>query len=123
MELKNLVKIFKDSYDVKIDLVFIINELEPLGVLNSLHYIKETKDEGYLISALFEWYENKQYKKWLQNYPTPKDYNKLQSLCENNSEIFEEIGVTKLPSLYFNGFFLPENYDIIDVRQFIKKKK
>ncbi|MBI9069323.1 MAG: hypothetical protein JEZ09_18645 [Salinivirgaceae bacterium] len=122
-ELKNLVKIFKDSYDVKIDFVFIINELEPLGVLNSLHYIKETKDEGYLISALFEWYENKQYKKWLQNYPTPKDYNKLQSLCENNSEIFEGIGVTKLPSLYFNSFFLPENYDIIDLRQFIDKKK
>ncbi|MCY1634603.1 vitamin K epoxide reductase family protein [Marinifilum sp. D737] len=119
-EFKNIIQISKSKKNINISIVFTINELEPLGVLNSLYYINENKSLYKLIDAIIRWYETKNYKTWLRNHPVPLDYNKIHNLCTDKFNIIQQLQVERLPKVYYNNKLLPVDYNVRDLEYFIE---
>ena len=117
-----LQRLMSENSDIKLQIIFIFNpesqeyKLTPIDRFLSLYH------EGLdMEPILTEWYTDKRkdIQEFMQKYPV-----KAQSIQWNNDNakamfhFCEEMKITGTPTLYINGFRLPDTYSVMDLKYF-----
>ena len=111
-----------ENNDIKLQIIFIFNpegeeyKLTPIDRFLSLYY------EGLdMWPILTEWYTDKKKdaEEFIKKYPV-----KAQSIQQNNDNakamfhFCEEMKITGTPTIFINGFRLPDTYSVKDLKYF-----
>jgi uncharacterized membrane protein len=77
------------------------------------------EDKSLIHAALHSWYrmENKKYETWATLNPLPQlDSTALSSVLQKQREWCDMVDLTGTPSLYINGYYLPDIYQLEDLK-------
>lgn len=85
-------------------------------IANTILSIKEDK---LVEEALDDWYKFTEKNEWLEKY---KKYIKIdvEDLLEKHIEFCKNHLITRTPSIYFNGYLLPQHYSINDLKYIVE---
>jgi len=116
--------ILKQHYNVKLRIIFTATvddrdiRRHPVRHLMAIH---EIGDQKVMKKALDDWYlnPNKDYQNFANNYPVNETINLQDNKIKIMSNWCHEMGVSATPTIYFDGYLLPENYTINEIKYFL----
>ena len=78
-------------------------------------------DEEMVLNALSDWYDYgfRNYSSWALNYPVVVT-EEIILACNNQKIWFDKIGIIYTPTIIVNGYQLPEQYQLNDLKYLIK---
>ena len=113
--------ILSNNDDVKLKIIYITrnNDYDPgRNIVKHLLAIADKKDGIKTKKALDDWYTNvgKDYKKFSNIYPVNEELNQQNIKIEGMSHWCNIADITHTPTIFVNGYRLPENYKIEDLK-------
>jgi uncharacterized membrane protein len=86
--------------------------------------ISDTNDEKYTKTVLKEWYSSnsKVYDEFAFKFPVKIDVNKQTAAIERMQKWCMEAEITYTPTIYLNGYRLPESYQLKDLQMILQNK-
>ncbi|HQG37246.1 MAG TPA: vitamin K epoxide reductase family protein [Bacteroidales bacterium] len=115
-KIKDLIK---SGVDTNFNIILIAAEID---IMNALYYLKRNNKDDEALDLLYEWYNRDPYSKYKisDKYCIPELENIPETLKEENVRIFKECKVSGTPTFFINGYKLPAQYDITDIKYFIE---
>lgn len=122
---KEIEKLLEENADVKVQIIFTATNNEgdtKLPPVKHLMAIANTADAKTIKQSLVDWYlaENKNYEVFAVKYPLQK-----KILDNTNEQIAamdnwcKETSISFTPTIFFNGYQLPNSYGIADLKYFM----
>jgi uncharacterized membrane protein len=114
----NKIKDFlKSEVKIGINVVLVTSDKE---ILNTLYYLNKNKKENEAVDLLDRWYSTDLYSRqsFSENYCIPDITDIYNGVRNDNIKLFKECNVIGTPTLFINGYMLPNQYDIDDFKYF-----
>ncbi len=93
-----------------------------LNVWQNQIYSKKNQSNG-AIDIINDWYKSSSFESFKRRYPINKSEQKaisgIQNIVDLHADWFENEGINKTPTFFINGYSLPLNYRIEDVKHLI----
>lgn len=118
--IESLYKAVHNDMCIQFILTSFNKDLEPSSMLLIQQYQRLKNDNDYL-TFLTEWYKHgeKNKESFYQKYAlNTQDETMLQSL-ERQKQWMRDTGITTTPTILFNGWLIPEQYELEDLAYFI----
>lgn len=111
--------------NIQVRIVFVGNNIDEKDSKTRVHRhlmkLNALPDKTIIRSALHDWYEQKQknYDEWVKVYPVPSSANINAQLAQQKKWVdIAEISAT--PTLLVNGYKLPKNYQLADLKYMLE---
>lgn len=116
-----LEQILERNEDVKLKIIFTATNNEhdnSAVVVKHLLRIAAEGNPAKTQKSLDYWYsaENKDYQAFAKKYPLSKDYFATENQVDAMSKWCTEAEITFTPTIFVNGFRLPENYNVEELK-------
>ena len=115
-------KLIDDKIRARIQLVFPASKDELSMKFNMLICsIKKSGNENEIPNLLADWYnaDKKTRQGLLDKYIAQSSDDHVNDIMEYNSMLFQSGKIAKVPSIYVNGFPLPDSYELEDIKYFL----
>jgi uncharacterized membrane protein len=108
-----------DKEEIKVNIILISSDFE---TINALYYLNQECKEKEALELLDHWYNQYPYSKdsISEIYCIPEDFNVIDEIKNENYKLYKECNVNGTPNFFVNGYSLPNQYDITDVKYFPK---
>lgn len=119
----SLKELVAANTDIRLQMIFTTNPKDPYYNLYPIDTFLSLYHEGKNIEdILIDWYENKS--KNIEDFKQKHPVKKRDSIWNNNnanamSHFCKTINITETPTIFINGFELPNTYSVSDVKYFI----
>jgi uncharacterized membrane protein len=102
---------------VKINIVMITSDSK---ILNALYHFNRLNKDDEALSLLDQWYNIDSYSRsrLSENLCIPELTDISKEVYNENNKLYKEYNVTGTPTFFINGYLLPKQYDIDDVKYF-----
>jgi thiol-disulfide isomerase/thioredoxin len=115
-----LEELVTENKNIRIKIIFMVpNREEASAYKPTAHLlaIAESKQKNNIKQALDDWYlaESKDYERFAIKYPMNGELKNQGSKMNEMYRWCEEMKVTETPTLFLNGYKLPETYDVTDL--------
>ena len=106
----------KDEEDILINLVLMTSDNKMLTTLYNYHQVGEDKS----LRLLDLWFNTDPYSRTrvTEGLCIPEDSDISGKVNEENGRLFKECNVLGTPTFFINGYKLPNQYDIDDIKYF-----
>jgi uncharacterized membrane protein/thiol-disulfide isomerase/thioredoxin len=117
-------KLLHENNDLKVQIIFTAsankNDITAQPVRHFLA-INEKADTKLIEKALDDWYltEEKDYNKFAAKYPLNGEISHQDQKLSLMHKWCNEVGIQFTPTFFFNGYQLPEIYNLSDLRYFL----
>ncbi|ACT96441.1 vitamin K epoxide reductase family protein [Dyadobacter fermentans] len=87
------------------------------------HLLALARHETSARSALTEWYSQKEkdYNAWAKSHPTTTDPTEMMAICRNQRLWCHEADIALTPTIYINGYKMPEIYKLESLQWILKR--
>lgn len=120
---KELEKLIQHVPSVKAQIVFLAYDgVEGRTHITSRHLLAlHDKNPKRAAEALSAWYgqDKKEYTSWAAAFPVTEELARYDATTEEHHNWCQRTGVDATPTLYLNGYPLPEMYRLEDLRWLI----
>jgi uncharacterized membrane protein len=109
--------ILKSKGKVGIIIVLVTPDKE---ILNTLYYYNSNKKEAEAIDLLDRWYNADPYSRqsFSEDYCIPDVTDVSEEVTNENLKLFKECGLIGTPKFFINGYMLPNQYSLNDIKYF-----
>jgi uncharacterized membrane protein len=97
-------------------------------IINALYHFKRLNKDDEALDLLDQWFNADSYSrsKISETLCIPEEDDILSAFNNENNRLFKECNVIGTPTFFINGYMLPSQYDIDDIKYFsevLKRKK
>jgi protein-disulfide isomerase len=87
------------------------------------HILALAKEGNLAIEALADWYNqnNKDYDTWAKHYPVETHLSDLIGICQGHRKWCRDAGIMVTPTIYINGYKMPETYKLENLPWVLKR--
>lgn len=106
--------------DLRVNLVFSLKESDRFFMSNIAYY-HDLNDSRKMLQLLEGWYEgsNEDRSSLLKKSLDKSDMKRFFDMRAGHSQIFHEADIAETPSIFANGRFLPKEYEVKDLGNFV----
>ncbi len=114
IKIKNALK---SGISASFNIILVTDEKK---ILNTLYHLNRGNKEEEALVLLDQWYNAAPYSRYnfSENYCIPDADDVSIEVGNENSKLFKECNVIGTPSIFVNGYKLPSQYDIDDLKYF-----
>ncbi|MGB8491066.1 MAG: thioredoxin domain-containing protein [Bacteroidales bacterium] len=107
----------KDKEDIRINLVLMTSDNKILTTLYNYHRMGKEEES---LKLLDQWFNSDPYSRTriAEGLCIPEDSDISGKVNEENGRLFKECNVLGTPTFFVNGYQLPQQYEIDDIRYF-----
>jgi protein-disulfide isomerase len=89
-------------------------------IINALYHFKRLNKDDEALDLLDQWFNADPYSrsKISETLCIPEENDILSELNNENNRLFKEYNVIGTPTFFINGYMLPSQYDIDDIKYF-----
>lgn len=110
-------KILKAETKTSINIILITSDI---NILNTLYHLKRMNKDGEALEILDQWFNSDPYSrnKISETLCIPDIDDISDEVSNENLNLFKACDVIGTPSVFINGYLLPNQYDIDDIKYF-----
>ncbi len=113
-----------ESKNLKVKIIFTAQDIKDNPVVKPVRHllaIAEKNSEAETKKALDDWYlaKTKDYEKFAAKYPMNSELVKQGSKIEAMHKWCEEMEVSTTPTIFINGYQVPDAYSVGDLQYFL----
>jgi len=121
---KTLENIISNNTRVNLQIIFTSKNTEndiSAPIVRHLMAIAETGNKELIQKSLHDWYlsKEKNYERFNIDHPLNIELRQMDSSIDAMADWCEKAEVTLTPTIFINGFLLPENYNVDELRNLI----
>jgi uncharacterized membrane protein len=122
---QSLRELVKSDKMLRINLVIVTQDK---AILNTLYHLNGSGEEDKILELLERWYNSDSFSRqsFSEEYCIPDVEDISEEVSNENLKLFKECGVIGTPTFFINGFQLPRQYSLNDIRhisKYINKKE
>ncbi len=112
---QRIKELLKSGENLKISIVLITQDK---AVLNTLYHLNHSGEEKNTIVLLDRWYNTDPYSRqsFSEDYCIPDVEDISEEVSNENIRLFKECGVFGTPAFFINGYQLPKQYNLDDLK-------
>jgi len=105
--------------EIKTQINIVLISSDP-KILNALYHLNRRNEVNEALTILEQWYNSDSYSrsKISENLCIPEVNDISNEVINENSKLFNACNVIGTPTFFVNGYLLPNQYDIIDLKYF-----
>ncbi len=90
-------------------------------MLNSIHNFKRSVSDDEALDLLDQWFNADPFSRTriTGDLCIPDDNDLFNSIYEENGRLFKECNIIGTPTFFINGYLLPIQYDLDDIKSFL----
>ncbi len=114
-----LDEIIDNNKNVKLKIIFTSTDDDvniKTKTVKHLMAVAATSNVGLIKTLLDTWYLNQDYQSLVNNFPIQKTPENLDEKVREMRDWCKSAGITHTPTIYVNGWQLPEVYDVIQLK-------
>lgn len=110
-------EILKSDTNVAINLVLVTSDR---NIINTLYHYKLSRKDNEALELMEQWYYTDPYSrnKVFETLCIPDADEVSEGVINENNKLYKELGVIGTPTFFINGYQLPHQYDIDDIKYF-----
>jgi hypothetical protein len=114
---EKIKSILKSEEKAAINIILITSEKK---ILNTLYNFKRLNRDDEALDLLDQWFNSDPYSrsKIFETLCIPEEEDMLSAFTNENNRLFKECNVIGTPTFFINGYMLPGQYDIDDIKYF-----
>jgi len=118
-------KLLDEIPDLKVKIIFAIPNEPNHPAFNPVSHLlaisDQNKDDKIIKQALDDWYlaNKKDYDQFAKKYPMTVDHEKQADKIEAMFKWCDDMAIIATPTIFINGYQLPDAYDIEDLQYFL----
>jgi uncharacterized membrane protein len=111
--------VLKSDRKIKINIVLVTSAKE---ILNTLYYLNRSKETEKALDILDKWYSADSYSRqsFSEDFCIPDVKDVSEKVGNSNVDLFKSCDILGTPTLFINGYRLPKQYDLNDIKLFSK---
>ena len=110
-------ELLKSDPNTGISIILITSDVK---MLNTLHHLNRINKDDDALTLLDQWYTMDPYSrsKLSDNLCIPEVDDVSKEVSNENYELFKKCNVSGTPTFFVNGYLLPDQYEIDDIKYF-----
>jgi uncharacterized membrane protein len=110
-------ELLKSDPNMGISIILITSEV---NILNTLHHLNRRNRDDDALALLEQWYTMDSYSRsrLSDNLCIPEVDDISKEVSNENYELFKKCNVSGTPTFFVNGYLLPDQYEIDDIKYF-----